>query len=72
MSDTRTGASASSATWKRSTFCGETSCVEVAVTPDSIGVRDSKLTHSPVLSFTRSEWDAFVRGVKNGEFDLSS
>ena len=24
------------------------------------------------LTFTREEWDAFVKGVKNGEFDPAS
>jgi Domain of unknown function (DUF397) len=24
---------------------------------------------SPVLKFTRPEWDAFIDGVRNGEFD---
>lgn len=72
MSETRTDLVAPASAWKRSTFCGETSCVEIAITGDGIGVRDSKLATSPVLSFTRSEWDAFVLGVKNGEFDLSS
>ena len=59
------------ATWRRSTYCGESSCVEVAVAGGSIGVRDSKTSDSPVLSFTREEWTAFVLGVKSGEFDLA-
>jgi len=70
VSETRADAIEALATWKRSTFCGETSCVEVSVTRESIGVRDSKLSQSPVLSFTRDEWNAFVLGVKGGEFDL--
>jgi len=45
-------------------------CVEVAKLPDGrIGVRDSKDTEGPVLRFTPSEWDAFIGGVRNGEFD---
>jgi len=44
--------------------------VEVAGTPTAIGVRDSKDPSGPVLVFTRSEWQAFVAGVKTGEFDL--
>lgn len=34
-----------------------------------IRVRDSKAPDGGILSFHRSEWDAFVRGVKAGEFD---
>ncbi|MGV9773494.1 DUF397 domain-containing protein, partial [Streptosporangium sp. NPDC003464] len=31
-------------------------------------VRDSKDQDGPVLFFTGAEWDAFVGGVKLGEF----
>jgi hypothetical protein len=45
-------------------------CVEVAALPDGkIGVRDSKDAQGPVLRFTPAEWQAFVGGVQNGEFD---
>jgi hypothetical protein len=55
-------------------------CVEVAVVDDpgtghkaDLGplyvLRDSKNPDGPKLFFTRSEWDAFVGGVKLGEFD---
>jgi len=50
---------------------GNGACVEVAMRSDAIGVRDSKDDTSPVLAFTRPEWEAFVRGVKAGEFDLT-
>jgi hypothetical protein len=45
-------------------------CVEVAsLRGGEIGVRDSKDSEGPVLRFTSDEWDAFVGGVRNGEFD---
>jgi hypothetical protein len=44
--------------------------VEVAMTDGGIAVRDSKRPDSPVLSYDRDEWIAFVEGVKAGEFDL--
>ena len=45
-------------------------CVEVASLPgDQIGIRDSKDSEGPVLRFTPDEWDAFLGGVRNGEFD---
>jgi hypothetical protein len=45
-------------------------CVEVASLPDGeIGVRDSKHPEGAVLRFTSDEWDAFLGGVRNGEFD---
>jgi len=45
-------------------------CVEVAsLSGDHIGVRDSKDAEGPVLQFTPDEWNAFLGGVRNGEFD---
>ena len=45
-------------------------CVEVAFTNDEVLVRDSKNPTGPLLHFTGAEWDAFVAGVKNKEFDI--
>lgn len=60
------------ANWVKSKRSGGNSdmCVEVAFTPEAIGVRDSKNTNGPILTFTRDEWNAFVAGVKAGEFDI--
>jgi hypothetical protein len=60
------------ADWRKSTRSGPygDNCVEVAFVDDVIAVRDSKDTVGPVLVFTRGEWDAFVAGAKDGEFDL--
>jgi hypothetical protein len=56
--------------WRKSRSCGNAACVEVAKTGGSYFVRDSKVAHSPVLEFTESEWDAFARGVRSGDFDF--
>ena len=45
-------------------------CVQVAIRPDGIGVRDSKHPSGATLRFTPTEWKAFIAGVKAGEFDL--
>lgn len=46
-------------------------CVEAARLPDGgMAVRDSKKSDSPVLSFTAHEWECFLDGVANNEFDL--
>jgi Domain of unknown function (DUF397) len=60
------------AVWRKSSASGPYSdnCVEVAFVDDAIAVRDSKHPAGPVLLFTQSEWDAFVGGAKDGEFDL--
>jgi uncharacterized protein DUF397 len=45
-------------------------CVEVASLPGGeIGVRNSRNSAGPVLTFTPDEWHAFLGGVRNGEFD---
>jgi hypothetical protein len=46
-------------------------CVEVGVRDGLIRVRDSKERDGRELTFNADEWDAFVRGVKAGEFDFS-
>ena len=59
--------------WFKSTKSGNNgSCVEVALLEeDQIGVRDTKAHgQGPILMFTRAEWDAFIGGAKDGEFDL--
>ena len=58
-------------TWQTSTHSRQNgNCVEVAgLTGDRIKVRDSKHPRGPVLNFTPAEWDAFIGGVHNGEFD---
>ena len=55
--------------WQKSSYCGNSACVEVAVTSDAILVRDARNPQIPPLVFTTEEWDAFVKGVKAGEFD---
>ena len=46
------------------------SCVEIAMRDDVIAVRDSKDRSVSPLVFDRREWQAFIAGVKAGEFDL--
>jgi hypothetical protein len=44
-------------------------CVEVASLSHGVGVRNSRDPQGAVLRFTPDEWDAFLGGVRNGEFD---
>ena len=64
------GDAVSELVWRRSSFCAETSCVEVAHLPDgSVMLRRTPVgSHNPI-PLTRAEWDAFIAGVKAGEFD---
>ncbi|MEU1880966.1 DUF397 domain-containing protein [Streptosporangium sp. NPDC020072] len=66
LSDTR---------WIKSSLSGDNggNCVEVAALKgaghaDLVAVRDSKDPEGPKLFFTPAEWDAFLNGVKAGEF----
>jgi hypothetical protein len=58
------------AVWRRSSLCLNSGCVEVGSIEGHVVVRDSKLESSPVLSYTPEEWQAFIAGVKAGEFDF--
>ena len=44
-------------------------CVLVAKTPYGVAVRDSKDLQKTTLYFKHKEWELFVKGVKDGEFD---
>lgn len=56
--------------WKKSTYSGNNACVQVARTANGdVWVRDSKNPNSPILQFHPHEWQAFVAGVKDNEFD---
>jgi hypothetical protein len=57
--------------FRKSTFSTGEACVEVGFAGNGVHqvlVRDSKHRDGPVLPFTSSEWDAFVKGVRGGEF----
>jgi Domain of unknown function (DUF397) len=60
--------------WRKSSFSGDNgnggSCVEVAFLPGGgAAVRDTKDRTLPPHRFTGAEWDAFLAGVRAGEFD---
>jgi Domain of unknown function (DUF397) len=69
--------------WSKASHSGGSggTCVEVTATRDSRAaphkagedvlylMRDSKDPDGPKLAFTGAEWDAFLSGVKDGEFD---
>jgi len=62
---------AGKAEWKRATGDdGVPGRIEVAFVGDLIGMRDGGDADGAILVFTQAEWDAFVGGVGDGEFDL--
>jgi hypothetical protein len=61
----------STAVWRKSSFStGGGDCVEVALLDDGrTAVRNSNDPDAGVVLFTRAEMDAWIKGVKAGEFD---
>lgn len=57
--------------WRKSTFSNPSgNCVEFAeATGSQVAVRNSRFPDAGVLFYTRPEIDAFLQGVKAGEFD---
>lgn len=61
--------------WRKSSKSDGTSgmCVEAGPLSDGsdrVAVRHSKAPDAAVIVYTRGEWEAFVGGVKEGEFDF--
>lgn len=61
----------SSSSWIKSSLSyANGNCVEVSDQPGgTVGVRSGRDREGPVLLFTPDEWQAFLGGVRNGEFD---
>lgn len=55
--------------FKKSSFSFYWNCVQTACKENVIAVGDTKNPDGPVLLFDKAEWNAFILGVKNGEFD---
>jgi hypothetical protein len=67
-----TSAEVATASWYKSSASGYNgNCVEIShLRNGCVAVRDTKdRTSGPVLIFTQPEWNAFLTGAKNGEFD---
>jgi Domain of unknown function (DUF397) len=58
-------------TRRKRTRTDSTGRVEVMFVDGRIALRDSTDPDGPVLRFTPAEWEAFVGGVRRGEFELS-
>lgn len=58
-------------TWRKSTRCETSACVEVATEGPLVGLRNS--TRPEVhLAIDASAWRQFIAGVRTGEFDRTA
>jgi len=59
------------ARWRKSgRSSAQGNCVETAnLSGDAVAVRNSRHPDGPALIFTKAEVQAFVEGVKDGDFD---
>jgi hypothetical protein len=56
--------------WRKSRYSSNANCVETAFLANGhVAVRDSKNPDGPALTYTPFEWDCFIKGAKDGEFD---
>jgi hypothetical protein len=58
------------ADWRKSSYSAEGNCVEVAFLGDGVAIRNSSDRQGPMLVFSSADWRSFLRGVRDGEFDL--
>jgi Domain of unknown function (DUF397) len=71
MTGSLAGRPVAGSTWIKSSLSyANGNCVEVSDLPGgTVGVRNSRDSEGAVLRFTPDEWQAFLGGVRNGEFD---
>jgi hypothetical protein len=57
--------------WRKSRYSNPSgNCVEAAQLPaGAVALRNSRYPDGPALVFTRAEWDAFLLGARDGDFD---
>jgi hypothetical protein len=56
--------------WTRSTFCSDSTCVEVAILDDVVLLRDGKDVERPFLCFSKPEWTEFLNRIKQGHVSI--
>ncbi|WP_216205974.1 DUF397 domain-containing protein [Amycolatopsis aidingensis] len=49
--------------WRKSSYTGDNDCVEVAMTADRVGIRDSKAPTAGALRVSRAGWRGLLTTV---------
>jgi hypothetical protein len=62
----------SRASWRKSSYSGggSANCVEVAVLPGAVAIRDSKDPSGPVHVVPAEAFASLIAGIKRGDFEL--
>ena len=55
--------------WRMANRCDGGQCVEIGVLNDTVLIRNSADQDGGRLSLSRDEWQEFVTGIKDGDFD---
>ncbi|WP_438388040.1 DUF397 domain-containing protein [Actinopolyspora saharensis] len=56
--------------WFKSSYSNnDIGCVEVALTPEAVGIRDTKDRSGGTLAVPPRAWAGFVNRLKTGEYD---
>lgn len=56
--------------FKLSSYTHKCCCVAVRIRGNMVDIRDTKNPNGPTISYNKKEWRAFLKGVKNNEFDV--
>ena len=63
------GKSGNEPTWRTARRCDGGACVEIGTLGESVLVRSSGEAGGIYVTLSREEWQEFVAGVKDGDFD---
>ena len=55
--------------WQVSQFCDSAACIMVARNGDSVVFGNTQHPQGPVYTYTAAEWQHFLAGAKQGDFD---
>ncbi len=61
--------SAGEPTWRAARRCDGGACVEIGTVGEAVLIRSSADPDGIYVALSRYEWQAFVTGVKDGDFD---
>ena len=63
------GTSADQPIWRIAKLCDTGQCVEIGTLGKSVLIRSSAGGDGSYVTLSRDEWQVFVAGVKDGDFD---